>query len=235
MFMKAHNAKKYLRAAVLLAVAVYGGHIQTQAQTLTTIWSFTGSNGDGEYPYPHGHLVFDSNGAMYGTTAGGGTSYNGTVFQLIPPTVSGGAWTENVLYRFTGGSDGRQPSTGVVFGQDGALYGTTYNGGGTPQACGGGCGVVFKLTPPGVAGGAWTQSVLYAFQGVFDGQAPGQVVFGPNGTLYGTTPSGGPAFGPCRRIGCGTVFQLTPPTKKGVAGTRRSFTPFLERRPTDDP
>ncbi len=127
--MKAHNAKKYLRAAVLLAVAVYGGHIPTQAQTLTTIWSFTGSNGDGEYPYPHGHLVFDSNGAMYGTTAGGGTSYNG---------------------------------------------------GGTPQACGGGCGVVFKLTPPGVAGGAWTQSVLYAFQGVFDGQAPGQVVFGPN-------------------------------------------------------
>jgi len=83
MFMKAHNAKKYLRAAVLLAVAVYGGHIPTQAQTLTTIWSFTGSNGDGEYPYPHGHLVFDSNGAMYGTTAGGGNSNSsGVVFAL---------------------------------------------------------------------------------------------------------------------------------------------------------
>jgi hypothetical protein len=186
--MKSHNANRFLRAAVLLAI-VSGGNTLAQAQTLTTIWSFTGTNGDGEYPYPYGHLAFDSNGAMYGTTASGGTSYNGTVFQLVPPTVPGGAWTENVLYRFTGGNDGRQPSTGVVFGQDGALYGTTYNGGGTLQACGGGCGVVFKLTPPAVAGGDWTESVLYAFQGGYDGATPGDVVFGPNGTLYGT-PSG---------------------------------------------
>jgi len=217
--MKSHNANRFLRAAVLLAI-VFGGNTLAQAQTLTTIWSFTGTNGDGEYPYPYGHLAFDSNGAMYGTTASGGTSYNGTVFQLVPPTVPGGAWTENVLYRFTGGNDGRQPSTGVVFGQDGALYGTTYNGGGTLQACGGGCGVVFKLTPPAVAGGAWTESVLYAFQGGYDGATPGDVVFGPNGTLYGTTAGGGlPAFS-CRRVGCGTVFQLTPPTKRDSSWTK---------------
>ena len=29
-----------------------------------------------------------------------------------------------MLYSFTGGNDGRQPSHGVVFGLDGALYGT---------------------------------------------------------------------------------------------------------------
>jgi hypothetical protein len=216
--MKTYKARTFLPAAVLLAVAVFGGNMLSQCQTLTTIYSFTGANGDGEYPYPYGHLVFDSNGAMYGTTAGGGTSSRGTVFQLVPPTVSGGAWMENVLYSFTGGNDGGQPSTGVVFGQDGALYGTTYSGGGTLQACGGGCGVVFKLTPPAVSGGAWTESVLYAFQGVYDGQNPGAVIFGQNGALYGATPAGGlPAFS-CKRIGCGTVFQLTP--KKSGSWTK---------------
>ena len=78
---------------------------------LTTIYSFTGANGDGEYPFPEGAMRFDSKGALYGTTASGGTNYNGTVFQLVPPTQPGGAWTENVLYRFAGGADGRQPST----------------------------------------------------------------------------------------------------------------------------
>ena len=76
--MKAHDAKTFLRAAVLLAVAVTGGNIPAQAQTLTTIHSFTGANGDGEYPFPEGRLPFDNNGALYGTTAGGGTNYNGT-------------------------------------------------------------------------------------------------------------------------------------------------------------
>jgi uncharacterized repeat protein (TIGR03803 family) len=216
--MKEHEGRDFLRAALLLAVAACGNTLLVQAQTLTTIWSFTGTNGDGEYPYPYGHLVFDSNGAMYGTTASGGAGNSGTVFQLIPPTVSGGAWTENILFSFTGGNDGRQPSTGVVFGPDGALYGTTYNGGGTLQYCGGGCGVVFRLAPPAVPGGAWTQSVIYAFQGVYDGQNPGAVIFGANGALYGVTPAGGlPAFS-CKRIGCGTVFQLTP--KKNGSWTK---------------
>lgn len=213
--MKKCNIRSFLRAGVLLAVAICADGILAQAQTLTTIWSFTGTHGDGEYPYPYGHLVFDSNGAMYGTTASGGTANWGTVFQLVPPTVSGGAWTENVLYSFTGGNDGRQPSSGVVFGTDGALYGTTYDGGGTLQYCGGGCGVVFKLAPPTSPGGAWTQSVIYTFQGVYDGQNPGAVIFGSNGALYGFTPAGGPAAFACKRIGCGTVFQLTPPGKKG--------------------
>jgi hypothetical protein len=223
--MKTHNARAFLRVALLLAVALFGGDILSQAQTLTTIHSFTGANGDGEYPFPEGRLPFDNSGALYGTTAGGGTNYNGTVYQLVPPTVQGGAWTENVLYRFAGGADGRQPSMGVVFDQLGNLYGTTQFGG-NAQACGGGCGTIFKLSPPSQPGSQWTHTVLYTFQGGADGQYPGEVLFGANGVLYGTTVSGGANPGVlCHsnyriKFGCGTVFEFTPPAENGGAWTK---------------
>lgn len=50
------NARAFFRAAVLLAAAVFGGNILAQAQTLTTIYSFTGANGDREYPFAEGRL-----------------------------------------------------------------------------------------------------------------------------------------------------------------------------------
>jgi hypothetical protein len=167
---------------MLLAVAV-SCVIPAPAQTLTTIYSFTGTNGDGEYPFPEGHLPFDNNGAIYETTAGGGTGNNGTVYQLVLPTVQGCTWTENIPYGFRGGADGRQPGMGVVFDQVGNLYGTTQYGG-NAQMCGGGGGTVFELSPPTQPGGQWTHTVLHTFQGSFDGQYPGEVVFGPNGVLF---------------------------------------------------
>ena len=213
--MGTHTTRMFLRAAVLLAVVVSGN---TLAQTLTTLYSFTGANGDGEYPFPNGRLASDSNGALYGTTAGGGTNYNGTVYQLVPPAVKGGSWTENVLYRFAGGADGKQPSMGVVFDQNGNLFGSTQFGG-NAQACGGGCGTIFELSPPAQPGGQWTHTVLYTFQGSFDGQYPGVMVFGPNGSLYSTTSSGGTPGVQCHtnyriKFGCGTVFEFTPPAQK---------------------
>ncbi len=104
--MKACKEKTCLRRAVSPAVVVFGSFL-AQAQTPATIGSCTGANGDGEYPFPHGHLPFDNSGALYGTTAGGGTGYNGTVFSLVPPAIQGGAWTEDARYRFQGGADGR--------------------------------------------------------------------------------------------------------------------------------
>ena len=99
--MKMHDAKTYLRASVLLAVAICCGstlaHMGAAASTAPT------------NPYPYGHVVFDSNGALYGTTASGGSSSNGTVFQLVPPSVAC-AWTESVLYSFAGDAYGRQPA-----------------------------------------------------------------------------------------------------------------------------
>lgn len=208
-----------LCALVSLGMAVFASD-RAQAQ-LTTLYSFTGANG--EYPFPEGQMIFDSSGNLYGTTASGGTNYNGTVFQLVPPKPAG-AWTENVLYRFQGGADGRQPSTSVVFDQSGNLYGATQFGGNI-QACGGGCGTIFELSPPSQPGGQWTPTVLWTFQGSFDGQYPGEVLFASNGSLYGTTSSGGTPGVLCHsnqriKFGCGTLFELTPPTQKGGAWTK---------------
>jgi uncharacterized repeat protein (TIGR03803 family) len=104
--------------------------------TEKVLYSFSGGN-DGANPA--GALVFGTNAALYGTTAFGGVNKSGTVFQLSPPT-SGGTWTEYVLHNFTGGTDGRRPAAGVVFGMGGALYGTAEYGGTA------GFGTVFQLT-----------------------------------------------------------------------------------------
>jgi uncharacterized repeat protein (TIGR03803 family) len=227
--MKTNDAKRFLSAAGVLAVAVFGGNILAQAQTLTTIHSFTGKNGDGQEPFPQ-HLTFDSSGAVYGTTVTNGSPYWGTVFQLVPPTIGGGGWKENVLYDFQGWyptGDGAQPQAGVVFDQNSNLYGTT-DFGGNGGASGGGAGTIFELSPPAQQGGAWKESVIYTFGGRYDGWYPGEVTFGPNGSLYGTTQLGGTARkgvsclgNPARNnVGCGTVFELTPPAQPGGSWTK---------------
>jgi len=54
---------------------------------------------------------------FYGTTDGGGTTGNGTVFRI---STDG---TLTTLYSFTGGNDGADPQTGLVQGSDGSFYG----------------------------------------------------------------------------------------------------------------
>src|ERR1022692_1035775 len=105
-------------------------------------------------------VVVGAGGVLYCTATGGGASQSGGVFSLTPPSVSGGAWTESLLYSFMGGNDGSQPFAGVVVGNDGVLYGTTeYGGTGTCNAYTQppGCGVVFSLTSPSSPGVAWTE------------------------------------------------------------------------------
>ena len=102
-----------------------------------------------------------------------------------------------VLHQFTGASDGENPLAGLTIDRAGNLYGTAF-GGGLHSA-----GLVFKISQ------SRAFSVLYNFAGGTDGIGPmARVVFGPNGTLYGTTNLGG---GNGCRDGCGTVFNLHPP------------------------
>jgi hypothetical protein len=159
---------------------------------------------------PRSGLIIDANGALYGTTSlGGGAAacYDGcgTVFRLTPPA-AGGSWTETVLYRFKGSPDGVRPEADLIMDANGALYGTTASGG--RSSCYGGCGTVFRLTPP-AGERRWTETVLYRFTGGADGAGPqGGLIMGPNGALYGITSSD--RRGNCPDD-CGTVFELTPP------------------------
>jgi len=108
------------------------------------------------------------------------------------------AQTFSLIHTFTGGMDGAAPEAGLTLDAGGNLYGTA-SAGGTA-----GAGAVYKLTRKGTG---FTVNPLYSFAGGDDGIAPiARVVFGPNGTLYGTTSDQGEGGG-----AVGTVFNLGPP------------------------
>jgi uncharacterized repeat protein (TIGR03803 family) len=109
----------------------------TGVPTETVLSNFGNNTADMQ---PAAGVVFDLAGNLYGTNTGG-TSLTGTVFQLQPPSQSGGNWTETVLHTFTDGPDGGWP-TGTLLRGKHAFYGTTFAGG--DSICN--CGVVFAVT-----------------------------------------------------------------------------------------
>jgi len=117
----------------------------------------------------------------------------------IVATQSAEGQTFTVLHSFNGGDDGGHPLSGLTMDRAGNFYGTASDGGAHQS------GTVFKLTH---SGAGWTLNPLYSFAGGNnDGIGPAaRVVFGPNGSLYGTTAGGGP-------FGYGTIFNLRPPAK----------------------
>jgi uncharacterized repeat protein (TIGR03803 family) len=129
----------------------------------------------------------------------------GTVFALGPPPTPGGAWTETILHAFGGAvnDDGAHPASNLVLGPNGELYGTTQAGGMTAYCGSSGCGTVFELLPPSSPGGSWTEVILHSFTGGSDGNSPNGLTLGLNGTLYGTTATGGDS-------NLGTIFELAP-------------------------
>jgi uncharacterized repeat protein (TIGR03803 family) len=174
------------------------------------IYNFTSgdlANGHG-YGAAPSQLIFDSAGNLYGETGYGGTSGNGTVFELSPS--GAGGWTEKDLYDFEGGTDGGTPVGGLVFDEAGNLYGTTKLGGSGTNCHRPGCGTVFELF---LLGASWNKSILYNFQGgTTDGSNPlAGVILGKNGKLYGTTFTGGigQQNNNCGE-GCGSLFELSP-------------------------
>jgi len=175
------------------------------ADTLTVLHSLGGSDGQS----PTGGLVFDSKGNLYGTAWIGGASganclyfYGcGTVFELSP--ASGGGWTFQVIYTFSGAEDGGNPKGDLVVDSQGNLYGTTFYGGVVNTNCSLGCGTVFELSPDS---SGWTLTTLHAF-GWSDGANPAGMTRDSRGRLYGTTYYGG-------SWSVGTVFELAP--SKGV-------------------
>jgi uncharacterized repeat protein (TIGR03803 family) len=194
---------------------------------------FHSFGGSGDGLAPNSTLVFDVNGALYGTTQSGGNggcdvvnmAGCGTVFQLVPPSGGTGPWTETVLYEFTGAVDGFGPA-GLVLDAEGALDCFTANYlslKATPDGFGAN-GAVVEITPPAVPGGPWTGSILYSFATGGDGGDLSPALIADNsGSLYGAALIGG--LGACTEaeelgfpvlaVGCGVVYQLTPPTESG--------------------
>jgi uncharacterized repeat protein (TIGR03803 family) len=171
------------------------------AWTKALLYSFTGLSDGGK---PYAGVTLRSN-LLYGTTLDGGVSSEGTVFKLAAPATAGEAWTETVLYNFTGQSDGGKPYAGVIFNSAGDLFSTTGSGGS-------GYGTVFELAPPKKGSTAWTESVLYAFGGGPAGSyARSGLIFDASGNLYSTTGVG--------TGNSGVVFELSPPAKSGGAWT----------------
>jgi len=202
--------------AVLFVAIMVTFAPRSSAQTYRVLHTFTGG-ADGASPASL--LSLDAGGNLYGTTFAGGdslcvnrsiTNPCGTVFEL---THKGSSWAFGTLYEFSGtNGDGAGPAhNGVVFGPDGALFGTTTYGGSEPGQNGN--GTVFRLMPQATFCRAvscpWRETVLYRFQAGSDGMYPeGNVLFDEAGNLYGVTFQGG-GSGNCS-AGCGAVYKLSP-------------------------
>ncbi len=140
-----------------------------------------------------GGVIWGSNGNLFGTTAGGGTHDEGTVFELTYQV--GVGWTKTILHSFQLDVDGANPFGGLVSDSSGNLYGST-----TADGVAGG-GTIFELSP---AGDTWTFKLLYNFSGVEHSNCGpfANLTLDAAGNLYGTTRCDG-------ANGLGNVFKLT--------------------------
>lgn len=155
---------------------------------------------------PWSGVAADSHGTLFGTNALGGNGSCdsglgcGTIYALKPGK-GGRSWTLDVLYNFQNQGDGWFPEAPVTLGPHGSLFG---------YPSGGSYGTVFQLLPPAKGSKSWTYDILYTFTNGADGNldyviAP--LVWNRN-ALYGIASGGSSS---CGQVGCGSVFQLTPP------------------------
>ncbi len=197
------KSSKLLSMLTSLALALALNTIAS-GQTYNVLWNFSFS--------PEGQIAEDASGNLYGTTGwGGGDGYCGSVWELSPPAIAGGVWTETTIHNFSCTSNGYYPLGGITIDKLGNLYGTTSQGvlsGGT----------VFKMKPPTTPGGPWSFSNIHVFASASgDGiVAASPVTLDSAGDVYGTTSGGGTYKG--MNAG-GIAFKLTP----GVGGYKETI------------
>ncbi len=189
-------------AVEIFLIALIHAHADTAL--FTTLHSFNGSDG----AYPLGSLIQGNDGNFYGTSSSGGTDYNGpdqygaangygTVFKMTPS----GAFTTLVFFNGTNGSN---PTAGLVQDNDGNFYGTAASGGITNMYFPAGWGTVFKMTPAG------NLTNLMFFNGTNGANPRNSLIQDNAGNLYGPTYYGGTTYfnSADSLFGDGTVFKI---------------------------
>jgi len=211
-----------MRKALAVAAVTIGLAVSSVcAAQETVIHTFKGDSGtDGSFP--SSGMVFDANGNLFGTTSAGGVGEfaDGTVFEMSPNSNTGFKF-QTIHYFSQARGDGANPGSSVVFDAAGNLYGTTPNGGN-------GCGIVYELSPPATAGGAWTETILHKFDSSGnDGCNPsGRLIFDQAGDLFGGTYVGGGGVTSllfCSN-GCGTTYKLHLADGKWTESVLHRFT-----------
>lgn len=199
---------------------LYGGNTACQCGTVfamtpsgneTLLHSFSGAP-DGNFLT--GSLLYKG-GYLYGTSqlggSGGGSACTstssgvvgcGTIFRV---STSG---AEQVLYNFTGASDGAFPDGGLIEVR-GKMYGMSGGGFSGTGTCEATCGTVFSVSTSG------SLHTIYTFAGPpNDAASPFGNLTDVHGVLYGATEYGGDVAGSvCPGFlgvtGCGAVFRVT--------------------------
>lgn len=149
------------------------------AQTIQTLCYFDFTNGAG----PVAELTLGRDGNFYGTTAGGGSSGYGTVFQMM----TNGTLTSLVSFN---SNNGAYPHAGLKL-IDGNFYGGAGSGGSY------GRGTLFRVTTNGML------TTLVSFNYTNGTYSVAGLVQGSDRNFYGTTVRGG------TNGGFGTVFKMT--------------------------
>ncbi|MFL6589221.1 MAG: choice-of-anchor tandem repeat GloVer-containing protein, partial [Chthoniobacterales bacterium] len=152
----------------------------------TTVFDFPGAAAK-----PGVALVKASDGNFYGTTNTEGAYGVGAIYRVTP---QGQIAT---IYSFKGGSDGYSPSSSLLVGPDGNLWGTTsFNNDNTTY------GTIYKVTLKGVL------TTVHTFTGP-DGRYPAtELLNGGDGKLYGTVESGFSVGGSYPLYGA--IYSITP-------------------------
>jgi uncharacterized repeat protein (TIGR03803 family) len=166
--------------------------------TLKTLHSFCQEDDCADGYWAEG-VIRDTSGNLYGMTQNGGTSYDGTAYELTPRR--GGEWKYTRLTTFDG-AHGILPigtfgyagaASGLPYDGTSPLYGTTDFGGTGPNG-----GTVFTLTPDGAH---WNFETIFNFTPAGDdnSQPAGAPVLDASGNLFGATLARD-----------GEIYELTP-------------------------
>ncbi len=193
----------------LFAVTEYGGafgegvvyEVVAGSGAVTDLASFNGTDGNYFYGNDAG-VVLDSHGDLFGITAGGGPSNDGTVFEIVA-----GSGAITTLASFNR-SDGSIPDSGLILDQSGNLFGTTEDGGGDNE------GTLFEI-----AAGSGAITTLATFSGQ-SRQPSGSLVEDAHGDFFGTTEGGGVVHdGTIYEVAAGSGTVTTLATFRGGNGS----------------